>query len=293
MQIYTILPGMAGTNRTHTALNIPGPTIVLVEPALSENFGTTARAMLNCGLTDLRLVKPKWVLKGEDLYTQRAIAASAGGESVLYNTQVFNSLQEAIADLNYVIATSPRKHELIKPVYTPQTAAQHIQNAVAKNERIGVLFGCEKSGLTNQHISLANAILEFPLNPAYTSLNLAQAVLLVGYEWTKILPQIQQRNTVDIPSAPRQELTDFLNRLEEELEFSGFLRVDEKKQVMVQNINNMFSRMQLTSQEVRTLQGILTFLIKPKEQKEKFKTFYAQQKESRRIKKHGQNQQKN
>lgn len=284
---------MAGTNRTQAALNIPGPTVILVEPALSENFGTTARAMLNCGLTDLRLVNPKWVQKGEHLHTPRAIAASAGGEDVLYNTQVFQTLEAAIADLSYIIATSPRKHELIKPVYTPQTAATHLLSAISKNERIGILFGCEKSGLTNQHISLADAILEFPLNPAYTSLNLAQAVLLVGYEWTKLVPQIQQQNIVDIPAAPRQELIDFLSRLKSELEFSGFLRVEEKKQVMVQNINNMFSRMQLTSQEIRTLQGVLTYLIKPVDQKEKFKTFYAEQKEKRKLKKHWQKQQKN
>lgn len=281
---------MAGTDHTAPILKIPGPTIVLVEPALPENFGTTARAMLNCGITHLRLVHPKWVAKGEPLHHPRAIAASAGATSVLHNTQVFDTLQAAISDLSYIIATSPRKHELCKPVYTPQTAAPHIKQAISQNEQIGVLFGCEKSGLTNQHISMANCILEFPLNPAYTSLNLAQAVLLLGYEWTKLWPEIQQQNTTHITAAPRQELLDFLNRLESELEFSGFLRVEEKKEVMMQNIHNMFTRMPLTSQEVRTLQGILTYLIKPKEQKEKFKTFYTQQKEARKLKKQRQNQ---
>lgn len=276
---------MAGTNRSATNIQTDGPTIILVEPALPENVGMTARAMLNCGLRDLRLVNPKWVKDGESLLHGRAIAASAGGDSVLNEMRVFESLEAAISDINYLVATSPRKHDILKPVYNPDDSLLKIKQAITQGEKCAVMFGCEKSGLTNQHISLANFILEIPLNPAYSSLNLAQAVLIVGYEWTKISEKIKLRRTKQINSASRDELLEFFSHLEKELEISGFLRVEEKKDVMVQNIRNMFTRLSLSSQEIRTLHGIITYLTKHPDEKAFFKQFYAQQKERRRMKK--------
>jgi tRNA/rRNA methyltransferase len=276
---------MAGTNRNANNIRTNGPSIILVEPALPENVGMSARAMLNCGLHDLRLVKPKWVAEGEPLLHGRAIAASAGGGSILETMSMFDSLESAVADIQYLVATSPRKHELYKPVYDPTQQFPLIKDAIENGEKCAVMFGCEKSGLTNQHITLANTILEIPLNPAYSSLNLAQAVLLVGYEWTKISDKIKLRRVKKLEPAPREELLSFFGHLEKELEVSGFLRIDEKKEIMLQNIRNMFTKASLESQEVQTLHGIVTYLTKHPDEKAFYKDFYAQQKESRRLKK--------
>jgi tRNA/rRNA methyltransferase len=276
---------MAGTNRKAHNISTNGPSIILVEPALPENVGMAARAMLNCGLHDLRLVSPKWINKGEPLLHERAIAASAGGDSVLKSMQTFDSLKDAIADITYLVATSPRKHEMYKQVYNPEISMINIKNAIDNHEQCAVMFGCEKSGLTNQHITLANFILEIPLNPAYSSLNLAQAVLLVGYEWTKVSEKIGLRKVKQLKAAPRKELLELFNHLEKELEISGFLRVEEKREVMIQNIRNIFTRISLESQEIRTLHGIITYLTKHPDEKAFFKEFYTQQKERRRMKK--------
>lgn len=281
---------MAGTNRNANNIRTNGPSIILVEPALPENVGMSARAMLNCGLHDLRLVKPKWIENGEPLLHGRAIAASAGGDSVLENMRVFDSLEGAVADIQHLVATSPRKHELYKPVYGPDQQFPIIKTVIENGEKCAVMFGCEKSGLTNQHITLANSILEIPLNPAYSSLNLAQAVLLVGYEWTKISDKIKLRRVKKLEPAPRDELLSFFNHLEKELEISGFLRIDEKKEVMIQNIRNMFTKAGLESQEVRTLHGIVTYLTKHPDEKAFYKEFYSKQKESRRLKKSKSNE---
>lgn len=276
---------MAGTNRTKNNLQTNGPSIILVDPALPENVGMTARAMLNCGLHDLRLVNPKWIEDGSPILHGRAIAASAGGDSVLNTMRVFTSLEDAIADIQFLVATSPRKHELYKNVYAPEGVFPLLKERIEHEEKTAVMFGCEKSGLTNQAITLANCILEFPLNPAYSSLNLAQAVLLVGYEWTKISDKIKLRRVKQLSNAPRDEYFQLFNHLEKELEISGFLRIDEKKEVMIQNIRNMFTRIQLESQEIRTLHGIITYLTKHPDEKAFFKEFYANQKESRRLRK--------
>lgn len=278
---------MAGTNRTAYNVQTNGPAIILVEPALPENVGMTARALLNCGLHDLRVVSPQWVKEGQPLLHGRAIAASAGGESVLYNMKVFDSLEDAASDITYLIATSPRKHEMYKPVFNPSDAFPQIKEAIERGEQTAVMFGCEKSGLTNRHITLANFILEIPLNPAYSSLNLAQAVLLVGYEWTKISGKINLRKVKKLAAAPREELLNLFDHLIKELEVSGFLRVEEKKEVMIQNIKNIFTRAGLESQEIRTLHGIINYLTKHPDEKTFFKEFYSQQKENRRMKKEG------
>lgn len=276
---------MAGTNRNANNIKTNGPSIILVDPALPENVGMTARAMLNCGLHDLRLVNPKWIEDGSPLLHGRAIAASAGGDSVLNAMRVFTSLEDAIADVQYLVATSPRKHEMYKHVYAPEGIFPKLKERIELDDKTAVMFGCEKSGLTNEAITLANCILEFPLNPAYSSLNLAQAVLLVGYEWSKLSGKIKLRRVKQLSTAPREEYLQLFKHLEQELEISGFLRIDEKKDVMIQNIRNMFTRMQLESQEIRTLHGIITYLTKHPDEKTFFKEFYANQKKSRRLKK--------
>jgi tRNA/rRNA methyltransferase len=155
-----------------------GPAIILVEPQLGENIGTAARAMLNCGLVDLRLVRPR-----DGWPNRKAVAAASGADAVIENVRLFDSTAEAVADLSRVYATTARHRGQIKPVVTPRQAATEMRAALGRGEKTGVLFGPERTGLHNDDIPLADTVLQVPLNPAFSSLNLAQAVLLIGYEW--------------------------------------------------------------------------------------------------------------
>jgi tRNA/rRNA methyltransferase len=234
------------------------PVIILVEPQLAENIGAAARAMLNCGLTEMRLVNPK-----PDWPSERARANSSGAESVLEAAGVFRSVTEATADLRRVYASTGRARDLVKRVLTPPAAIAEMRAAIGVGERIGVLFGPERSGLTNDDIAGVDAIVQVPLNPAFHSLNLGQAVLLIAYEWFKA----GDATPADVlhaggePPATRGHLDSFLTRLETELDACGFLRNRDMRPAMVRNIRALFGRAQLTDQEVRTLHGILTELV--------------------------------
>ena len=247
---------MAGTDRTRTPL-LGGPAIILVEPQLGENIGTAARAMLNFGLTALRLVRPR-----DGWSRERAVAAASGADTVIDGAELFDSTAAAIADLNSVYATSARRRNMLKPVMTPAHAAGAMRAAAARGARIGVLFGPERSGLHNDDVSLAEALISVPLNPAHASLNIAQAVLLVGYEWFRQAGEGpgERMDTGRTVAAPRADLLRFFEHLESELDAGGFLRPPEKRPVMVRNIRNMFQRAGLTEREVRTLRGIVTAL---------------------------------
>ena len=254
---------MAGTDSTkHPAasvINGDGPAIILIEPQLSENIGTTTRAMLNCGLTDLRLVRPR-----EDWLSDRAIAASSGAHVLLHQAKVFDTTTEAVADLNRIYATTGRNRFMVKPLVTPRRAAADIHAAHAGGIRCGVMFGRERTGLENDDISLADYLLTVPLNPAYCSLNLAQSVLLIGYEWYQAGLEDVPEATMSMgasPVATKDQLIGFFEHLERELDECGFLRVKEKRPSMVRNIRNMFQRADLTEQEIRTLHGIVTELV--------------------------------
>ena len=168
---------MAGTDSTQSAAE-GGPAIILVKPQLCENIGTAARAMLNCGLTDMRLVAPR-----DNWLEERAFAAASGADRVLLAARVFDTTEAAIADLSRVWATTGRNRFMTKPVDTPRQAAVAIRGAMAVGQKCGLLFGPERTGLENDDVVLADTVLTVPLNPSYASLNLAQAVLLVGYEW--------------------------------------------------------------------------------------------------------------
>lgn len=253
---------MAGTDSTkeHAAAVASGaaPAIILVQPQLSENIGTTARAMLNCGLTDLRLVQPR-----ESWLSDKAIAASSGADSLLHAARVFDSTAEAIADLHRVYATTGRSRFMTKPIVTPRRAAAEMQAHIGQGQRCGVLFGRERTGLENDDIALADTVLNVPLNPAYCSLNLAQAVLVIGYEWYQAgdgTPDYAMtRGATGVAS--KEQLVGFFEHLERELDECGFLRVADKRPSMVRNIRNMFQRANLTEQEVRTLHGIVSELV--------------------------------
>ena len=154
------------------------PPIILVRPQLSENIGTAARAMMNCALTDLRLVAPR-----ENWLSDKAIAAASGAEGILHNAQVFERTEDAIADLQKVYATTGRNRFMVKPVVTPKQAALEIRTHHATDIRTAVMFGPERTGLENDDVALADIVITVPLNPEHFSLNLAQCVLLIGYEW--------------------------------------------------------------------------------------------------------------
>lgn len=236
----------------------PAPAVILIEPQLAMNIGTTARAMLNCGLADLRLVrpKPKWP-------NEMAKRASSGAEAVLEAASLFDSAEAAIADLNRVFATSGRHRKMVKRIFTPREAAQTLRAEAAAGIRAGILFGPERTGLENDEMALADAAIHVPLNPHFASLNLAQAVLLIGYEWFQagVDAKPLRLEHGDSPLASKDDLVNFFTHLERELDECGFLRLPDKRPGMVRNIRNIFQRADLTRQEVRTLHGIVTELV--------------------------------
>lgn len=228
------------------------PVVVLTEPQLAENIGTTARAMMNTGLEELRLVDPK-----QDWLSEKAIAASSGAERILQTARRFDTLAAAVADLEYVYAATARRREMVKPLVSGRAAGADIR--AREGVKVGIVFGRERDGLTNDEVALANTIIEVPLNPEHSSLNLAQAVLLVGYEWFQAGyegPQAMMTFNRTTP-ASKEMLQGLFDHLETELVNCGFLRHDEKRATMIVNIRNMLQRAELTEQEVRTFHGIV------------------------------------
>ena len=258
----------AGTDHTKQTLS-GGPAIVLVRSQLAVNIGMCARAMANFGLDDLRLVAPREGWPRTDEHRDTAYAAAAGAAYLLDKARVFATVGEAIADLNIVFATTARERGQGKPVVAPVDAMAEARARAAKGEKIGVMFGPERTGLDNDEISLATAIVSFPVNPAYASLNLAQAVLLVGYEWLRgtqgDTPPISR--TDYSPAAPREMILSFFDYLEGELEARDFFKPVGKAPIMRRNLRNMFHRMELTEQDVRTMRGAIVRLVEGKREK--------------------------
>ena len=247
------MPG-AGTDKTKDWVERPGPCVILVEPQLADNIGAAARAMANFGLTRLRLVKPR-----EGWPAERAYVVASGAHRILDEAQVYESVEAAIGDLNYVFATTARAHDQAKPVCDAGEAARIASGKVAAGEAVGVMFGRERNGLENDEVALADQIITLPVNPAFASLNLAQAVVIVTYEWFKLasgaelpfgMPQKSQ-------AAPRQQLLAFFANLERELEKVEFFRPPDKRETMQINLRNIFSRMQPTQQDIQTLSGVI------------------------------------
>ena len=253
---------MAGTDRSRDAV-IGGPAIILVRPQMGENIGTAARAMLNFGLTDLRLVEPR-----DGWPNIKAINAAARATDVLDNVRLFDTTAEAVADLRHVFATTARPRFMLKPTKSPQEAAVNMRHWQSLDEPCGILFGRERTGLGNGDVVLADTVLTVPINPAYASLNLAQAVLLVGYEWfqagdTEAIEVGDSAGKADrMVPATRDDIENFFVRLERELDACGFLRNEHKRSAMVRNIRNIFLRAGLFDKEVNTLHGIISELVK-------------------------------
>ena len=247
------MPG-SGTDSSKPWSEIVGPIVVLVEPQLGQNIGTAARAMANFGLSRLRLVRPRdgW----PDIQATRA---ASGADAVLDNVQLYDTLQAAISDCQFVLATTARAHDQAKPVVGPEEAAREIAPRVAEGQNVAVVFGRERWGLENHEVGLADRIVTFPVNPAFASLNLAQAVLVIAYEYFKLasggaLPFTMPQRS---PSAGKQQLFAFFESLESELEKVEFFRPPEKRETMTINLRNLFARMQPSQQDVQTLHGVI------------------------------------
>jgi tRNA/rRNA methyltransferase len=252
---------MAGTDYRRPTIT-GGPAIILVAPQLGENIGTAARAMLNCGLTDLRLVSPR-----DGWPSAKAQSAASGADAVLEGARLFDTLEAATGDLQHVYATTARDRDMVNRIVTPREAAGEMRRLMGAGRACGILFGPERMGLLNDHLSLADTVISVPLNPAFSSLNLAQAVLLVGYEWfaSGDATAREALRTGDSAPATKAELQRFFEHLEEELDRNGFLRNIEKRPSMVRNIRNLFQRANCTEQELRTLHGVITAFAGPRD----------------------------
>ena len=248
---------MAGTDSSRDGVT-GGPAVILVEPQLGENIGTAARAMMNCGLDDLRLVRPR-----DGWPNDQAVAAASGADQVLDKARLYPSVAAAIGDLAHVYASTARDRYMVKRELTPRRAAEEMRGHIAADEPCGVLFGPERTGLVNDHIALADTVITVPLNPAFSSLNLAQAVLIVGYEWFTALtaPPPETLHTGHSRLADKAELIRFFEHFEEALDQSGFLRHPDKRPSMTRNLRNLFQRAQCTEQELRTLHGVITAMM--------------------------------
>ena len=247
------MPG-AGTDKTRRWVEQPGPCVILVEPQLADNIGSAARAMANFGLSQLRLVAPRCGWPAE-----RAYVMASGADRVLDGVQVFATAEAAMGDLNFVFATTARAHDQAKPVVDAGAAAQLAAEKIAAGESVGLMFGRERNGLENHEVALADRIITLPVNPAFASLNLAQAVAIVSYEWFKrssggALPFSMPRKS---EAVPRQQLLAFFENLEHELEKVEFFRPPDKRETMQINLRNIFSRMQPTQQDIQTLHGVI------------------------------------
>jgi len=247
------MPG-AGTDKTKRWIETPAPIVVLVEPQLGENIGAAARVMANFGLSRLRLVKP---LRGWP--DEKARAMASGADRVLDAAALYDSLADAIADCSFVLAATARGHDQAKPVIGADQAAVAMAPRVAAGESVAIVFGRERIGLENHEVALADRIVTLPVNPAFASLNLAQAVAVVAYEWFKTagggdLPFTMPQKS---PPAAKQQFDAFFADLERELERVEFFRPEEKRATMRINLRNIFTRMAPSQQDLRTLHGVI------------------------------------
>jgi tRNA/rRNA methyltransferase len=244
----------SGTDKTKSGVDLTGPIVILVEPQLGENIGMAARAMGNFAFSRLRIVNPRdgW----PNVHARRA---ASGADHILDHVELFDTVEQAVADITLLFATTARAHDQAKPVVTPEAAAREIAAQIATGGQVGILFGRERYGLQNEEVALASRIVTFPVNPGFASLNLAQAVLLIGYEWFKLstegalpfaMPERSER-------ASQHQMQAFFDNLVRELDRVEFLRPAEKRETMLVNLRNIFSRMEPTKQDMHTLHGVV------------------------------------
>lgn len=230
------------------------PAFILVRPQMGENIGAAARAMLNFGLERMRIVDPR-----DGWPNSSAVALASGAGRVLDQAELFADVQAAIADCDFVFATTARGRELAKPIYTPEAAMEHARALTAAGKKVGVLFGPERAGLENDDVVLANAIVTVPVNPDFASLNLAQCVLLMGYEWRRqtvpVEAIVQEMARTEFASAI--EVEKLGDHFEERLDAAGYFYPEAKAAGMKASLRNMWSRLGLTKAEVQTFHGML------------------------------------
>jgi tRNA/rRNA methyltransferase len=240
---------------TETATARAGPAVVLVEPQLGENIGMVARAMANFGLIDLRLVNPR-----DGWPSEKARAAASSADHVIDAVRLYDSVEAAVADVTYLLATTARPRDSYKPVRGPETAAREMRARSAAGQKVGMLFGRERYGLSNAEVGLADEIVTFPVDPAFASLNIAQAVLLMSYSWRAAGAEDATAPRFAAPEAPPAEKADLyrlLDHLETSLSRTGYFHPPEKRDAMVQNLRTMLTKAGFTEPEVRTLRGVL------------------------------------
>jgi len=233
------------------------PVVILVRPQLADNIGACARAMANGGLFHLRLVAPR-----DGWPQEKAWRMASGADRILDAATVHADVAGAVADLHHVLATCPRPRHIIKPLLTARGAAAELHAICARDLRAGLLFGPERAGLDNDDMARADALVRYPLNPDFLSLNLAQAVMVMAYEWWMAADDTPARAlmTNETRVATKAELDNFLTHLTDQLDACGFLRNLPKRPGMVRNIRHLFERGEVTEQELRTLHGIVTEL---------------------------------
>ncbi|MEC9245809.1 MAG: RNA methyltransferase [Pseudomonadota bacterium] len=247
---------MAGTDKQQDML-AEGPAIILVEPQLGENIGMVARAMANFGLAELRLVSPR-----DGWPNEKARAAASRADHVINAATVFETPADAVADLNFVLATTARPRDNFKPVRGPVEAAADLRSRFAADQKTGILFGRERWGLTNEEVALADEIVTFPVNPAFASLNIAQAVLLMSYEWIKTGDQAVQPPDSTLEPAEKLHIESLMGYLDRVLDERGYFRTEDKKPKMMENLRALFTRPGFTVEELAVLRGVLTSLEK-------------------------------
>jgi tRNA/rRNA methyltransferase len=241
------------------------PVVILVRPQLGDNIGMAARAMLNCGLSSLRLVSPR-----DGWPNPKAVRAASGADVVLEKATLFETVAAAVADLERVVATTARNRELTQRILTPRRAASEMRGWVGGGEKVGILFGPERTGLTNDDIVHADTALSIPLNPQFSSLNIAQAVLLVAYEWAAAGEETPEERMSEHATRPatKDELLNLFTHLERALDQSGFLRNKAMRPAMVHNLRAFLQRAAMTEQEVRSFHGVIKYLAKHKHSEE-------------------------
>lgn len=246
---------MAGTDTSLPITLAPGPAIILCEPQLGENIGSAARAMANFGLWDLRLVRPR-----DGWPNEKAIAAASKADHVLERVTVYETLEEAIADLTLIYATTARSRDMQKEVYGPEEASGAMAAHIKGGNKAGLLFGRERWGLLNEEVAMADAIVTLPVEAAFASLNIAQAVLLMSYEFRRTSEKGRALPFGDglHEPAPRQELVGLFEHLEGVLDQSGFFTTPDKRPSMVNNLRTALTRGRFTAQEIRTLRGVIS-----------------------------------
>ncbi len=233
------------------------PVFILVNPQMGENIGACARAMLNCGLTDLRIVDPR-----DGWPNEKANAMSAGALEIIPPVEVYATVQEAVADCQYILSSAANERDMIKPIITAREAAREMVTRTTAGEKVAVLLGRERSGLTNDEVALTHAMISIPVNADFNPLNIGQAALVIAYEFAQLVLNAPDRvlPTGKTGPANADEFDNFCKRLEEEIDAGGFFKAAEMKPTVLRNIRSLFMRAEPTTQELNTLHGIISAL---------------------------------